>query len=63
MSVAPDTGDRTYHHGDLKAALLAAARDIVQEEGADAFSEALRLQPDDVGTRRKLQIAREALGE
>ncbi len=38
MSVAPDTGDRTYHHGDLKAALLAAARDIVQEEGADAFT-------------------------
>ncbi len=30
--------DRTYHHGDLKAALLAAARSIVEEEGADAFT-------------------------
>jgi len=30
--------DRTYHHGDLKVALLAAAREIVEEQGADAFT-------------------------
>lgn len=30
--------DRTYHHGDLRAALLAAARSIVEEQGADAFT-------------------------
>jgi len=30
--------ERTYHHGDLKAALLAAARAIVEEQGADAFT-------------------------
>jgi len=30
--------ERTYHHGDLKVALLAAARSIVEEEGADAFT-------------------------
>jgi AcrR family transcriptional regulator len=33
-----DTADRTYHHGDLKAALLSAARSIVEEQGADAFT-------------------------
>lgn len=38
MSLAPDIVDRTYHHGDLKAALLAAARSIVEEEGPDAFT-------------------------
>lgn len=32
------TADRAYHHGDLKAALLAAARSIVEEDGADAFT-------------------------
>jgi AcrR family transcriptional regulator len=30
--------DRAYHHGDLKAALLTAARSIVEEVGADAFT-------------------------
>ena len=30
--------DRAYHHGDLKAALLAAAREIVAEQGAEAFT-------------------------
>lgn len=30
--------DRTYHHGDLKAALLLAARGLVEELGADAFT-------------------------
>ncbi|MEZ5572104.1 MAG: TetR/AcrR family transcriptional regulator [Halioglobus sp.] len=30
--------DRTYHHGDLKVALLAAARSMVEEEGGDAFT-------------------------
>jgi len=30
--------DRAYHHGDLKVALLAAAREIVAEQGADAFT-------------------------
>jgi AcrR family transcriptional regulator len=30
--------ERTYHHGDLKAALLIAARGIVEEQGADAFT-------------------------
>jgi len=32
------TADRNYHHGDLKAALLTAARGIVEDEGADAFT-------------------------
>lgn len=35
MKPAPD---RTYHHGDLKVALLAAAREIVEEQGADTFT-------------------------
>lgn len=30
--------DRAYHHGDLRAALLAAARSIVEEVGADTFT-------------------------
>jgi len=30
--------DRAYHHGDLRTALLAAARNIVEEQGADAFT-------------------------
>lgn len=33
-----DMTDRAYHHGDLKAALLTAARSIVEEQGADAFT-------------------------
>lgn len=35
MQPAPD---KTYHHGDLRAALLAAARAMVEEQGADAFT-------------------------
>ena len=33
-----EAAERTYHHGDLKAALLTAARSIVEEQGADAFT-------------------------
>jgi AcrR family transcriptional regulator len=33
-----DMTDRAYHHGDLKAALLTAARSIVEEQGVDAFT-------------------------
>jgi AcrR family transcriptional regulator len=33
-----DMTNRAYHHGDLKAALLTAARSIVEEQGADAFT-------------------------
>ena len=45
MSAEPETGERTYHHGDLRAALLAAAREIVEEQGPEAFTlrEAARL--------------------
>lgn len=38
MTEARDTIEKTYHHGDLKSALLAAARAIVEEEGAEAFT-------------------------
>ncbi|MFT3810628.1 MAG: TetR/AcrR family transcriptional regulator [Micropepsaceae bacterium] len=38
MSVAHETVDKTYHHGDLKAALLSAAREIVEEQGPEAFT-------------------------
>lgn len=38
MSAEPETGDRTYHHGDLKTALLVAAREIVEEQGPEAFT-------------------------
>ena len=30
--------ERAYHHGDLRAALLVAARNIVEEQGADTFT-------------------------
>ncbi len=33
-----DLADRSYHHGDLRVALLAAARSMVEDEGADAFT-------------------------
>jgi AcrR family transcriptional regulator len=33
-----EAAERNYHHGDLKAALLTAARSIVEEQGADAFT-------------------------
>ena len=32
------TVERSYHHGDLRAALLVAARSIVAEQGAEAFT-------------------------
>ncbi len=32
------TVERSYHHGDLRAALLVAARSIVEEQGAEAFT-------------------------
>ena len=35
--VAPRAPDR-YHHGDLRAALLAAAEQVLQERGADGFT-------------------------
>ena len=38
MSVAHEAVDKTYHHGDLKAALLSAAREIVEEQGPEAFT-------------------------
>lgn len=31
-------GERTYHHGDLRAALLEAAERVLEERGADGFS-------------------------
>lgn len=34
----PSIVERTYHHGDLRAALLGAARSIVEEQGADTFT-------------------------
>lgn len=35
-----DTGElsRSYHHGDLREALIEAAREIVETEGVDAFT-------------------------
>ncbi len=38
LSEAREAAEKTYHHGDLRTALLAAARAIVEEEGADAFT-------------------------
>lgn len=38
MSVSPEAIDKTYHHGDLRAALLQAAREIVEEQGPEAFT-------------------------
>ena len=29
---------RTYHHGDLRSALIAAGREIIEEKGPDGFS-------------------------
>ena len=31
-------GDRTYHHGNLRAALLARGWEVVDREGVDALS-------------------------
>lgn len=35
---APTAEPRRYHHGDLRAALLAAAEDVLVEDGLEAFS-------------------------
>jgi AcrR family transcriptional regulator len=32
------TSDRAYHHGDLPAALIAAARELLAEDGSEALS-------------------------
>ena len=32
------TSDRAYHHGDLPAALIAAARELLSEDGTEALS-------------------------
>lgn len=32
------TSERLYHHGDLRSALIAAAREIIEEKGLDGFS-------------------------
>lgn len=37
-SKSPKTKGNTYHHGDLKASLITAARTILQRDGADALS-------------------------
>lgn len=37
-SAAPDASDRPYHHGDLRAALLASARRILHEQGLEALT-------------------------
>ena len=38
MSTAQETKRKPYHHGDLRAALIAAAEAELIEKGADAFS-------------------------
>ena len=37
-SVKMDSVDRPYHHGDLRAALIAAAEAVIVERGVDGFS-------------------------
>lgn len=38
MAARPKKERTTYHHGDLRRALVAAARDVVRESGPDALS-------------------------
>lgn len=38
MATASSTRDKPYHHGDLRAALIAAAEEELLENGVDAFS-------------------------
>jgi len=38
MNATAKSSKKTYHHGDLKAALLAAAVKIIREEGEDALT-------------------------
>lgn len=33
-----DSANRPYHHGDLRAALIAAAEAVIEERGVDGFS-------------------------
>jgi len=35
---APGQSQRSYHHGDLRAALLAASRELIAERGPEAFT-------------------------
>lgn len=35
---APEPGQRGYHHGDLRTALLAASRELIAESGPEAFT-------------------------
>jgi AcrR family transcriptional regulator len=37
VNIEPEKG-RAYHHGALRDALIAAARDLIEERGVDAFS-------------------------
>lgn len=46
----PSTGNQTYHHGDLRAALLDAAIARIENQGIEALS--LRKLSDDVGVSR-----------
>jgi len=38
MSETADQGARAYHHGDLRKALLDAAREMIEQDGIDAFT-------------------------
>ena len=37
-AVRPSVGKKAYHHGDLRAALIEATRQLVEEKGPDSFS-------------------------
>src|SRR5690242_21938592 len=38
VNMAPTDSSRPYHHGDLRAALLAHARELLDRDGAEAIS-------------------------
>ena len=50
MQQTTGRGNQTYHHGDLRAALLEAAAQRIESQGVDALS--LRKLADDVGVSR-----------
>lgn len=50
MQQTTGRGNQTYHHGDLRAALLDAAAQRIESQGVDALS--LRKLADDVGVSR-----------
>lgn len=50
MTEMSTTTDRTYHHGDLRNALISAAVDIMTDEGIEALT--LRKVADHVGVSR-----------